>query len=70
MSIQHNPIYGAAHLPPSPTDAQYWKEQHARQSRCFRWWLNRPNPELNEAVREYWNNTLEKRADDITTQSA
>lgn len=70
MSIQQNPIYGAAHLPPSPTVAQYWREQHRLEARHFQRLRIRPNPELNENVRNYWERTLEKRPDDITTQSA
>jgi hypothetical protein len=54
MSIQQNPNQWGAQLPPSPTDALYWREQHRLEARHFQRRRIRPNPELYENVRQYW----------------
>lgn len=69
MSIQHNPIYEAAEMPPSPSDAQYWRERHRLEARHFQRRRRRPNPELYQGVRQYWLN-LWNEQDDNDSQSA
>lgn len=56
MSIQPNlaPNQWGAALPPSPTDLLFWRTQLQAEYAKFRHCPNRPNPELNEGVKSYW----------------
>ncbi|HSS99941.1 MAG TPA: hypothetical protein VLK33_23060 [Terriglobales bacterium] len=55
MSIQQNPNHWGVEMPPSPTDALYWRDQLQVERRKFQHWPQRPNPELNENARHYWS---------------
>jgi hypothetical protein len=48
----------------------YWREQHRLEARHFQRRRIRPNPELNENVRQYWIAFYGQTNNDNDSQSA